>query len=279
MLGVAITTRNRPALAEWSVAHTLRHTPHGRVIVIDDCSDEPFTYPNIEIHRSPRRLGVAAAKTACLWYLRDCDPIILLDDDYWPVRDGWTEPLEEAYHVGDIHHLVSAPAYTDQRVMQPWDTHFHVMGRWPCGNQTLYQMDNCAGMLLFMTQRTLREVGALNILPAFYGYEHAAYSIRCSRAGLMGDKGPYLTVAGHCDYMWSTDFQFRPEGYDGPLGPSLPLSETQACVTANANVWRQAAEGEIYLPLYNPLTNDEPDGRVVATCPGANHANLDSGDL
>lgn len=247
MLGIGITTRNRMRIQMHQRERVEQFTrqPH-KLVVIDDNSELP-TPLAIWSHK---RLGVAAAKTACLWRLQDCDPIILLDDDIWPIEDDWVALLQGAAAAAGIQHLIYVPA-TGQ-AGHAWDASFVCTGTHVYGDYTLQTYAQCAGVLLYLTQTVLQQVGAFGKYPGVYGFEHAGYSQRIAKAGLMGKLGPYVTVQGLKERMWSIDFDGPPSDVTYCVASSLSAAEAQQSVNQNGR-FMQAEIGHIYQPLYDPL--------------------------
>jgi glycosyltransferase involved in cell wall biosynthesis len=254
MLGIGVTTRNRSTLVAYGLALIQAHTPREhKLVVVDDASDTPT--PGALY--SPTRLGIAEAKTACLWNLQECDPIVLLDDDCWPTSSAWLNYLDAAYQL-QIGHFIYVPADDNHRVMRPWDTHFQVRRRIPYDKVTLLELDNASGVMLYIDHSTLMKVGAFNLFRGPYGFEHAGYSDRCWRAGATGGFGPFLTISGMDKVMWSVDFQGRPDQYDGPLSSCMTQEDAARSVETNRERYLKALSGPIYLPLYNPISEEPP---------------------
>lgn len=142
MVGIGITTKDRPELLKALLDSIYNHTDMSNILLhIEDDSIE--------------RLGVAKRKNNCLRALKDCDYVFLMDDDIEIVKDGWVEFFTST----GIDHLM----YLDRS--------FH-----------RYIKDNiyadCGGVLLFMTRKAIEKVGAFDEKFDIYGFEHADWSSR-----------------------------------------------------------------------------------------------------
>ncbi len=105
VLGIGVITMNRLDALKQCVARIARHTtsPYVLVIADDGSTDETVEWARgegVPVVTGDRR-GCAWNKNRALYFLRectDCDPIILLEDDTWPVRDGWERVWIDAGH-------------------------------------------------------------------------------------------------------------------------------------------------------------------------------------
>lgn len=95
-IGIAITTRNRPQSLAKTLEQIAKHTPADfPVIVVDDASTKPVEQAD---YRFDKNVGVAVAKNKCLELLmaKGVDHLFLLDDDCYPICDGWYLPYVES---------------------------------------------------------------------------------------------------------------------------------------------------------------------------------------
>lgn len=248
MLGIGITTHNRREVFNHTVEQVRRFAPaDSRIIVVDDHSDNPA--PGALYAKQP--LGIAAAKTACLWHLQDCEYVVLLDDDICPLAEGWYDLLIAAHRASCIHHFTYVPA-KDPSTVRPWDAHFVMMRRWDTAPAIL-DYNNTTGCLLFMTREAVTTVGAFGQYPGPYGFEHAGYSQRIWRAGLQNGAGPYCTVEGLADIMWSLDYDYAEASMNLPWGSSMPRDVIDASIKLNLPTFGMEQQSHVYRPLYNPL--------------------------
>lgn len=106
MIGIGVTTRNRPELIKKCVKMIKRHSPFKhKLVVIDDESDEPVQIDDVQVVRFNKRGGVAAGKNKCLEILHECEHVFLFDDDCWPIKDGWAQQYIDAAEKSDCFHF------------------------------------------------------------------------------------------------------------------------------------------------------------------------------
>jgi hypothetical protein len=72
--------------------------------------------------------------------------------------------------------------------------------------------------------------------------------------GLQNRWGPYVTVKGLCDRVWTTNFNGEVAGTQksGALDSSMPRNEIAASIKINLPAFVKDRQ-TIYRPLYNPL--------------------------
>ena len=103
--------------------------------------------------------------------------------------------------------------------------------------------NNSAGVMMYLHKSAVETVGAFNEKFGRYGFEHADYSIRVARAGLLPQ--PFMCLPHASKYIHSLD-------YDGPFEnieavPNLSVEEIQL---AKAKAIQHFSENpEIYIPL------------------------------
>jgi hypothetical protein len=191
--GIGITTRNRPYILRTSLEYFAEfHTNESKYVIVDDASDGAY---DAETHvkwfmqqvdaeviyrKSPHRLGIAAAKNACLAKLLDCDNLFLFDDDAWPQIKGWADKWAAAANATGIHHSMMI---TKLSATNDFFRHINTVGE---GELAMCEWTNCLGCALHFTRHAIEVVGGYDAANAknVYGYEHAQMSQRCSRAGI-----------------------------------------------------------------------------------------------
>lgn len=113
-IGVAIITYKRPEYIERGVVQLLKLTPNAELLVVSDSDDDQETFEVCKkygvnlIYASNG--GVVRNKNRALLYFMDktdCDCIILLEDDVFPVERGWCDLWAESakiwHHVNFSH--------------------------------------------------------------------------------------------------------------------------------------------------------------------------------
>lgn len=112
MIGIGITTCNRPDLIKGCIENIQKFTTEPyKIFVVDDASEIPFNMDSVKSMRFHERQGTGISKNACLEHLDDCEHIFLFDDDCWPIKTGWEKLYIEASKTSNCLHF----GYT-------WDT-------------------------------------------------------------------------------------------------------------------------------------------------------------
>jgi hypothetical protein len=174
-LGIGIITRNRLSSLQRCIAEIQRYTVDPFFLVIADDGSEDGTVAwardqGIPVVTGPRR-GVVWNKNRALYFLQQhtrCDPILLLEDDAWPVRTGWDRVWTAA--AMRWHHVNFSNAYNQH------DPKF-----WPQGSGTSddpYQSEMFGGQCSVTTRQALAEVGFLNSRFKGYGWGHVEWTYR-----------------------------------------------------------------------------------------------------
>ena len=235
-IGIGITTHNSPERLRLALLHFnhfwLSEEFDCRLVVVDDDSSFErniglLSGPAIEnqtlIIRQDRerhqdrkwnyiynkkRLGIAKSKNECLKFLSDCDHIFLFDDDAWPMKSGWADLFIESAKKNSIGHLMYLRELQGLKKIAERN-----------GIETY---DNCGGVMLYLNKECLEKVGGYRKEFGIYGYEHADYSQRCSRAGLCGDFGPFISPVWASDFIYSIDFDLTHHNEQPPLANIRP---------------------------------------------------------
>ena len=175
MLGIAVVTYNRLAHLE-RVVEAIESTTSSRhrLVVADDGSEDGSAEwcagRGLTVITGANR-GVCWNKNRGLYALMqlDCDPILLMEDDIYPVETGWERDWIEATRLW--HHLAFAhPKIRPQAVSgtgTPADPYVN--------NKATAQ---CTGV----SQEALKQVGYLDTRFKGYGVGHAEWTTRFKRA-------------------------------------------------------------------------------------------------
>src|SRR5690606_1266071 len=233
LIGVGVTTRNRPK----ELAHTLeqvrKHTPDAVVVVVDDASTPA---PESD-YRFDRNVGIARAKNKCieLLYGAGCQHLFLFDDDTYPVVDGWYKPYVDA-PAAHLMYIFQDNANTptlvhDDGQVQAWS--------------------NPRGCMLYVTRECVDTVGGMDTHAwGKWGGEHADWSTRIFNAGLTHWRFADVNNSGELIYC---------ADQDGKVKSTTPDSEKQAAIQP---VMKRLAERErtaVYANFREPVN-------AVLTC-------------
>lgn len=180
MLGIAVITYNRLQSAKTAVERVLAHTtqPFQLVIADDGSSDGTaleFRKQGIQVI-SAKNMGVCWNKNRALFYLHNiakCDPIILLEDDSWPIENGWESDWIEA--TSSYGHINLAGGWFSQAFVSGLGT-----PQDPIFSQAI------SGQCSAYSAEALSYVGYLDTRFVGYGVGHVEHSTRLLRAGYGG---------------------------------------------------------------------------------------------
>lgn len=174
-IGIAITTHNRPYIAQQTFDILHRNRPENSVFgIVDDASvNPPFGYrtnqPNV--FRFENRVGVSMAKNKCLELLHNagCTHFFLFDDDCRPIADNWWLPyvnsgLNHACWNYNRELIACNYAYKEK----------------PAYNE--YKKPN--GCMLYFTRECINIAGGWDLDFKGYGFEHVSLSDRVYNIGL-----------------------------------------------------------------------------------------------
>lgn len=189
-IGVGVTTRNRNEIAAKTVASIRKLTPNAHVVVVDDASDEPFEGADV---RFDENVGIARAKNKALELLYDagCEHIFLLDDDTYPLVEGWTDRYV---------------ASREPHLMWVFDK---PKGAKSCQVEVLFQDSDIIayhatrGCMLYVERRVLDVVGGMNPDFGTWGWEHQSWSDRIHAAGLTTAR--YMDITDSDGLIYSMD--------------------------------------------------------------------------
>lgn len=219
MIGVGVTTYNRPQLALLCVDNIKKHTtePYELYIAVD--SDED-------------RQGVAKRKNECLKALSHCDYIFLFDDDCYPIKEGWEKMIIDCSKKTNSHHF----CYNKEPFYQ-------LKGFQYKNGIELETYENCGGVMMFYTCKVLKQVGAFYEGYDTYGFEHIGHSIRIFRSGLSADL--FCCPSNLKNFIYAhdydeKDFFEKQSSIDTKIKNTLTLKNKQIC---------NEEDNKIFIPL------------------------------
>lgn len=228
MIGVALTTRNRPEVLKKSLHHHKKHLPKdAKLVVVDDASDKMVRNAD---YRFKHNAGIAAAKNKCLELLEGCEHIFLFDDDTYPVVDDWYLP----YIQSGIKHL----SFTFPRL---------VSGR--KNGRTIIKTENGlteygspCGCMLYIYREAIDTIGGFDVDYPIWGMEHVDFSNRCFNAGLTPKR--YLDVNNSLQLFHSLDYHQEVSG-------SVPKGTRKLTTPENKRRFAANAKSKAYMPYKN----------------------------
>ena len=149
-----------------------------KLVVVDDGSKIPVAEATFRFEKNQ---GSPIAKNKCLELLDDCEHIFLLDDDTYPIKEGW----EQLYINSGIKHL----NYTFKYPFKIVDGVLH--------------FQNPNGCMIYIHHDVLDKVGGFDTGFIKYGYWHGAFSNRVYNAGLIPH--PFIDVKESSKYLYCLD--------------------------------------------------------------------------
>jgi len=208
-LGIGVTTYNRPEVSQLCISQIEKHTENYQLFVTNDLFD---------------RKGIAWRKNECLRALKDCDYIVLFDEDCFPIKKGW-----------DWHLVYCSAATKEQHFLYLKETsHIKKIKE----DYLVSYYNNCGGCMMFITKEVIEKVGGFNKDYGLYGFEHAGYSIRINKCGLTSMRYPSPKNIG--EYIYSLDYDnYIDWGLDHK--PSLTLKELKEA-EGNVEVFKKDIE-------------------------------------
>lgn len=203
MIGVGITTRNRPETLDWSLQHFRRFKSisDSYFIVVDDNSDYENFLKNksicekygINFIYNHNRKGIAGSKNECAKHL-NTDYIFLFDDDCYPRKEGWDGIFINASIKTGIKHFT----YTRD---------IHYIECIYC-DENIKIFNHCLGVCNFFTKECFDAIGGYDEEYGLYGYEHADISQRAWHSGCCGEIKGYYSPVGVEEHLYSLDIDF-----------------------------------------------------------------------
>lgn len=190
MIGIGIITYNRLRTFKMCLRTALRFvTKNHRILVADDGStDETRAWikkMGVECVTGPN-VGIARNKNRALWALKDCDAVILLEDDVRILKGGWVEGFVQASKdTREQHFCQNSYLYKKDRVRKMRGG--HLIRYAALGN----------GFCMFFTKKVLEVCGGFDRRFESYGYEHVEFSYRIRVAHLTKGLFPHLVEMKH----------------------------------------------------------------------------------
>lgn len=192
MIGISITSRNRPDVLKRCLENMNKHLPKDAVlIVVDDASDN---YVKSD-YRFDYNAGIPAAKNKCIELLMKagCNHLFLFDDDTWPVTDNWHLPYIES----GIKHL--SFTFTSNKNGKNNGRKL-IWSRNGISNYT-----KPCGCMLYFTREVVDKIGGFDPDYIQWGFEHIDFSLRAFNMNLTKQK--YMDVSNSLTLFHSMDWE------------------------------------------------------------------------
>lgn len=180
MIGIGVTTYNRPEILEKCLENIRRFTKSDYTLyVAEDKNDD--------------RKGIAKRKNECLYFLQDFEYIFLFDDDCYPIQEGWEQSIIDSSKKTKSQHFCynKEPFYKIEGYQYINDVELECYGA-------------SGGVLLFYTKDVIKAIGGFYEGYDTYGFEHIGHSIRIFRSGLSADL--FCCPSDLKKYIYSHDY-------------------------------------------------------------------------
>ena len=203
---LVFTTRNRPAVLEYSLKKTREHYD-GEILVIDDNSDTKTYNQNICKNYDARllynetRLGIPRSKNRGFNELLSYDRQFWFDDDAFP-KAGWLERITEA---------------------QQYEPHLLYLKEWAhiCREEDLghglARFSGATACFMSFTKEIYKDVHGFAEGYGIYGGWHHNLTLKLA--------GRYVSLTDASDYIYSFDLDKCPEDFKSNFNSSLPQEE------------------------------------------------------
>lgn len=234
LVGVAITTRNRPDVLADSLAAFAAESPDVPVVVVDDGSDTPVVVPpGVGLVRHDRSLGIPAAKNRCLTELvrLGCQHLFLFDDDARPASGSgaWWRPYVDSAEP----HLQHCWTHDHRNKPVPrMDVVYRDAG--------LVAFGWSMGCMLYVDRAVVDRVGGLRREFGVGMEEHAEWSQRIHNAGLTSFVHQDVPDSGRL--VWAGD-RF------GAVTRSIPLPDRARLLARNERLRLSLAGDDSFVPF------------------------------
>lgn len=154
----------------------------------------------VHIQMDEDRKGVAWARNQCIAALWDsgCDLIVLMDDDCYPIADGWQDYLIDGMRAHGLHVV-----FLENR---PYRVDATASGE-------LLLTDAPVGCFTAMTRHAVETIGYFSEAFVGYGYEDAHYRNRVVRSGINGTTSAFASLVRLHEFILSEDV-VKPAGFD-----------------------------------------------------------------
>ena len=188
-LGIGVITYNRRETLKGTLAAIAQHTqaPYSLVIADDGSTDGSAAWcreNGYPVMSGPNG-GPGINKNRALFYLLTqtlCDPILLLEEDFRPIADGWEERWMEAATLW--HHVnVFLPEW------DAWLTDEQKAGRTGAALNPMW-WSGFTGQCTVVSRAALEKVGYIDPLLRGFGEEHVEWTRRFGRLLHWPTEGP-----------------------------------------------------------------------------------------
>lgn len=200
-IAICITTRGRDKYLSRSLENHLKFQPRdSKIFVVDDGSEKPKKLKGVEYFYFKDNVGIPRAKNKCLELAEawGADHIFLLDDDIYPIKQGWAD----GYIASPEAHL--SYCWSDIRPGEFGNAHYFSVGKILYQDDQLLSFSHPRGQMLYIdAKKVLPVVGGFDPIYGKGMVEHVDWSWRIHNAGLSTWKNQDIVGSG--DLFYSID--------------------------------------------------------------------------
>lgn len=231
MIGIGITTHNRPDMLARALEFQNRYLPHGaKLVVVDDASRVPVEGADFRFESC---VGIARSKNKCLELLYDagCEHFFLFDDDTWPAKEDWHVPY------------VTCPEPHLNYIFVEFASGIRTLN----DTKEIYRdkdkiaYTHARGCMLYFERIVLDTVGGMDPVFGKWGYEHPSLSDRIFNAGLTTFR--YMDVNGSAGLIYSDD------EHNDNRNTTVGVEERQKAIAVNAKLYEARKGSKEYIPF------------------------------
>jgi len=225
MLGIGITSHNRPELLKTTLNYVKKNTPGAKIVIVDDASTVPVKDAT---YRFETNVGIARAKNKCIELLQDCDHIFLLDDDCYPVKPSWWKPYVESPEP----HLMYIFENPVNKVLGDCKLIYE--------SSKLKAYSHARGCMLYLDMSILKHVGGMDENYNKWGYEHGDWSNRIHNLGYTSFR--YADIPDSNKLIFSGDEQ-------GTVKTSVDYQHRNSYLRMLRSRYQQSFTSEMVYPI------------------------------
>jgi len=231
MVGVGITTRNRPDVLDHALEWFTKFQDNNQdILVVDDNSDTDVyetlgeKYPDVSFMYNQERLGIAKSKNELikgfLSEKQEYEGFIIFDDDAFPTEEGWYEHFLRAKKNHNQHHLIYS--------QEP-----HIVLEAKLEYADVWH--GCLGVCMWLTPYAVQRVGGWDPRFKIYGMEHHELTGRCYLAKL-SPLGLYVSPSDISKYIWCFDTRGDHDGFQWQHKGCMTKDERAEAIAENKKV-------------------------------------------
>lgn len=245
MIGIAITTHNRPDVFKKSLDQIKRFAPaNSTLVIVDDAS----TIPVENAYRFEQNVGIAVAKNKCfeLLYNAGCQHFFLFDDDTYPIAENWHL---DYINSGENHLMYIFQDFSTGNKLNDTTVVYK--------DSKIIAYSHPRGCMMYFTRKCLETAGGMNPIFGKWGWEHPNLSDRIYNFGLTSF--PYMDIANSKGLFYSADEHRQVES-------TVPNKERPEIAKRNLEIYNQLKFDATFVPFMDVLAPATGYKNLLVTC-------------